>query len=611
MRIRDETIPKADFRVLASLLPYLWPKNEIGIKVRVVLAISFLIISKIVIVFVPLFYKEAVDSIANDTEKLISIPFFMIIAYGVSRIIASTFNELKEATFAKVGQRALRMTAIKMFIHLHSLSLKFHLDRKTGGLSRAIERGVKAISTILNFSVFNILPTIVEILFVCITLWILYDYRFMVITFTTLLIYVGYTIAITQWRTHFVRTMNKMDTEANSKAIDSLLNYETVKYFGNEIHETARYNKWLLQYEVAAIKGNQSLSVLNIGQGIIISLGLMGILWMAAQGIVHKTMTIGDFVLVNSYMIQLYGPLSILGFAYREIKLALVDMEQMFKLLEVKPEIKDKPDALPIKAQKGELVFEHVHFSYNPDREILNDISFKLAAGHTLAIVGESGAGKSTISRLIYRFYDVTGGRILIDGQDIRDASVDSVRALIGIVPQDTVLFNDTIYYNISYGRPNALQEEVIEAAKMAKIYDFIMMLPQGFDTMVGERGLKLSGGEKQRVAIARTLLKKPLIFLFDEATSSLDTHTEKAIQQSLMEVSHDHTTLIIAHRLSTIVDADKIIVLDKGQIVESGTHSSLLKKKGLYAAMWEKQSQLPSSSQVLIPVDVDTEQQA
>jgi ATP-binding cassette, subfamily B, heavy metal transporter len=586
----DESGPKSDIRVLASLMPYLWPKGDFNLRFRVVLACSFLILSKLITVCVPLFYKHAVDSLTTQTEQLLAVPFFMIIAYGVSRIIAQVFNELKEAAFAKVGQRALRRAAIQLFRHLHDLSLKFHLDRKTGGISRSIERGVKAIDTVLSFSTFNILPTIFEILFVCITLWILYDPKFMVLTFTTLVLYVAYTILTTQWRTKFVRTMNSMDSEANSKAIDSLLNYETVKYFGNERHEADRYDNWLQKYEIAAIRGKVSLSVLNIGQGIIIGLGLMSILWFAAQGVVHKTMTVGDFVLVNSYMIQLYIPLNILGYAFREIKFALVDMENMFDLLDVKPEVIDKSSAPVIKAAKGEIVFDHVSFSYHPDREILKDISFTLPAGRTLAIVGESGAGKSTLSRLLYRFYDVTSGHILIDGQDIQQVSVDSLRSLIGIVPQDTVLFNDTIYYNIAYGRPTALKEEVIEAAKMAKIYDFIMMLPQGFETMVGERGLKLSGGEKQRVAIARTLLKNPLIFLFDEATSALDTHTEKAIQQSLIEVSQEHTTLIIAHRLSTVVDADKIIVLDKGRIVETGTHASLLEDKGLYAAMWIKQ---------------------
>lgn len=608
MKIQDNNNSKADVRILASLMPYLWPKDDFNLRMRVVLAMGFLIVSKIVMVMVPLFYKYAVDSFSGDTEKLLSIPFFMIIAYGVARIIAQAFNELKEAIFAKVAQRALRNAAIKLFKHLHALSLKFHLDRKTGGLSRVIERGVKSIETTLSFSTFNILPTLFEIIFVCATLWILYDYRFMAITFTTLVIYIAYTITITQWRTHFIRSMNTMDTEANGKAIDSLLNYETVKYFGNEKHETDRYDNWFAKYEAAAITGKVSLSVLNIGQGIIISSGLVGILWMAAQGVIHKTMTIGDFVLVNSYMIQLYIPLNILGFAYREIKMALVDMEHMFGLLEIKPEVQDVPNAMPIAATKGDIVFENVSFSYNPDRPILHDVSFKLEAGHTLAIVGESGAGKSTLSRLLFRFYDVTKGRILIDGQDIAQVSLSSLRSLIGVVPQDTVLFNDTIYYNIAYGRPSAGKDEVIEAAKMAKIYDFIMQLPQGFDTMVGERGLKLSGGEKQRVAIARTLLKKPLIFLFDEATSALDTHTEKAIQQSLDEVSRESTTLIIAHRLSTVVHADKIIVMDKGHIVEKGTHAKLLKQNGLYAAMWQKQQASASSPQVLIPVDVNAE---
>lgn len=591
---KSTTSAKADLHVLASLLPYLWPKDNPALRFRVKLAFSFLIVSKIIMVCVPIFYKEAVDSLSTHTEQLLSIPFFMIIAYGVSRVIAQVFNELKEATFASVGQRALRRASIELFEHLHSLSLQFHLDRKTGGISRAMQRGAKSIDTILNFSTFNILPTFFEIIFVCATLWWMYDYRFMLITIITLTTYVSYTFFTTQWRSKFVRDMNTLDTEANGKAIDSLLNYETVKYFGNERHEVDRYDQWFEKYEAAAIRGKESLSVLNIGQGVIIGAGLISILWLAANGIIHQNLTVGDFVLVNSYLIQLYIPLNILGFAVREIKFALVDMEQMFDLLRTKTDINDEPNAKPINADHGAITFDHVSFAYDPERGILKDISFELPAGKTLAIVGESGAGKSTLSRLLYRFYDLSEGRILIDGQDIREVTMDSLRALIGIVPQDTVLFNDSIYYNIAYGRPSATKDEVIEAAKIAKIHDFIMSLPQGYDTIVGERGLKLSGGEKQRVAIARTVLKNPLIFLFDEATSALDSHTEKAIQSSLLEVSREHTTLIIAHRLSTVVSADKIIVLDKGQIAETGTHASLIKKKGLYAAMWEKQLHEP-----------------
>lgn len=598
--MKDQGLPTTttpDLKVLATLMPYLWPKDNIALRWRVVAACSFLIIAKIISVFIPLFYKFAVDQLTNQTVMILSVPVFMILAYGVSRVLSQTFNELKDAIFAKVGERAVRTAALKIFKHLHSLSLKFHLDRKTGGLSRAIERGVKSIETTLNFSTFNIIPTMFEIAFVCITLWILYEAKYMLMTLSTLIIYITYTIIITQWRTQFVRIMNQMDSEANTKAIDSLLNYETVKYFGNEDHEARRYDEWFAKYEAAAVKGKVTLSVLNVGQGFIIAIGLIALLWFAAIDVVEQTMTVGDFVLVNSYLIQLYIPLNILGFAYREIKLALVDMEQMFNLLDVPQDVQDKPESRTIIAEHGEVTFKDVHFSYYPEREILKGVSFIVPAGKTVAIVGESGAGKSTISRLLFRFYDATKGEIRIDGTNIQDVTQESLRALIGIVPQDTVLFNDSIFYNIAYARPDASAEEVLQAAKMAKIHDLIQTLPKGYDTVVGERGLKLSGGEKQRVAIARTFLKRPLIFLFDEATSALDTHTEKAIQNSLKEVSKDHTTLIIAHRLSTVVDADEIIVLDKGKIVERGSHKQLLFKEGIYAAMWHRQHTSPSSA--------------
>ncbi len=581
-----------EIRSIRSLLPYLWPKDAPTLRFRVVATFALLVVAKIISVLVPIFYKQAVDALSLEELSLITVPVLLLFAYGASRIFSQGFNELKEAAFAKVGQHAVRAAAFETFHHLHRLSLRFHLDRKTGGLSRAIERGVKAIEIVLRFSMFNIFPTFFEIVFVGLILLYLYEAKFALLTLLTLGLYIWYTIAITQWRTKFVRMMNKVDGEANTKAIDSLLNYETVKYFSNEIHEEYRFDKSLAEYEVVAVKNKVSLSVLNVGQGIIIAVGLTAIMLMAAYGVTDGSMTIGDFVLVNSYLIQLYLPLNILGFAYREIKLALVDMEHMFALLYVQPEIQDIPNAKALKVDKGVIVFDNVSFNYTPERKILHNVSFKVPAGKTVAIVGASGAGKSTISRLLFRFYDVTSGTIAIDGQDIHNVTQKSLRQSIGIVPQDTVLFNDSIYYNIAYGRTDASRQEIEAAAKLAEIHDFINILPDGYASIVGERGLKLSGGEKQRVAIARTILKHPNIFLFDEATSALDTHTEKAIQASLRKVSANRTTLVIAHRLSTIIDADQIIVLDKGQIVESGKHQQLLDKNGQYARMWKHQQE-------------------
>ncbi|GAO98933.1 putative multidrug export ATP-binding/permease protein [Caedimonas varicaedens] len=541
---------------------------------------------------VPLLYKKSVDSLDLELKSsgLLFLPLALILAYGAARIGAQLFGEIKDALFAKVEQRAIRKVALSAFRHLHRLGLRFHLDRKTGALSHIIERGTNGIETLLRFMIINILPTLLEIVLVSLVLWVMYDSRLAIITVITLLAYISFTLLMTEWRTNFVRQMNVNSSQANTKALDSLLNYETVKYFGNEEHEERRYDQSLEQYETAAVKTKMSLSYLNIGQGIIVSLGLIGVMMIAALGVMNKTLTLGDFVLVNTYLIQLYLPLNVLGFAYREIKMALVNMEQMFSLLYEPQEIQDKPQASQLQVTRGEVIFDHVMFGYDANRKILDNVSFTITAGHTVAVVGPSGAGKSTLSRLLFRFYDVREGRIVIDGQDIRDVTQQSLRAAIGMVPQDTVLFNDTIYYNIAYGHPAAIEKEVIQAAKLARIHDFVMSLPEGYKTMVGERGLKLSGGEKQRVAIARTLLKNPKLFIFDEATSALDTTTEKAIQKSLREVSENRSTLMIAHRLSTIIEADEILVLDQGKIRERGTHQQLLLLKGVYAQMWHQQ---------------------
>ncbi len=551
-----------------------------------------LIGAKVTNVYVPVIYRDAVDVLGGVSGELVALPLGLMLGYGGARILAVTFEQLREALFARVTYRAMRRAAVNVFHHLHSLSLRFHLERRTGGLSRVIERGVKGIEFVLGFTIFNILPTILEILMVCGILWNFFDFWFAAVTFVTIGFYIAYTLIVTEWRIKFRRTMNERDTDANSKAIDSLLNYETVKYFGNEMHEERRFDRSLQGYENAAVASTVSLSAVNVGQGGIIAIGLVALMVMAGNGVVAGEMTIGDFVLVNTYLIQLYLPLNFLGFVYRTIRQSLTDMEDMFSLLVVPEEIADKPDAKPLAAGDGEVVFDNVDFAYDERRAILKGVSFTVPPGKTVAIVGPSGAGKSTISRLLFRFYDVTGGSVRIDGQDIRDVEQLSLREAIGIVPQDTVLFNDTIYYNIAYGRTDATKQEVEEAARMARIHDFVSDLPDGYEAMVGERGLKLSGGEKQRVAIARTILKQPSILLFDEATSALDTHTEREIQESLREVSRDRTTLIIAHRLSTVVHADDIVVLDQGRIVERGTHSGLLEAEGRYAKMWRQQQQ-------------------
>jgi ATP-binding cassette, subfamily B, heavy metal transporter len=577
---------------IRSLLPYLWPRNEMELRVRVVAAIVCLFIAKIANVYVPVLYKHAIDALGTTAGTAAMLPIGMILAYGLARVLSLAFGELRDAIFSKVAQRSIRAVALNVFRHLHALSLRFHLERQTGGLSRSVERGTKAIQTLLSFMLFNILPTLLEILLVCAILWGMFNIWFALATFTTVVLYIAYTLVITEWRTKFRREMNEMDNQANTKAIDSLLNYETVKYFGNEEHEARRYDNALSFYEKAAVRSQTSLSLLNIGQAAIISIGLTVVMYMAARGIMAGTMTIGDFVLVNTYLLQLYQPLNFFGFVYREIKQGLADMEKMFELLEIDREIADAPGARALEVAGATVAFEGVEFGYDPRRPILKGVSFTVPAGRTVAIVGPSGAGKSTISRLLFRFYDPNAGGILIDGQDISTITQASLRAAIGIVPQDTVLFNDTIFYNIAYGRPGASVEEVERAARLAHIHDFVLRLPDGYKTMVGERGLKLSGGEKQRVAIARTILKQPDILLFDEATSALDTHTEREIQANLREVSRGRTTLVIAHRLSTVIDADEIIVLDDGRIVERGRHGELLARRGAYAAMWTRQQE-------------------
>jgi ATP-binding cassette subfamily B protein len=578
---------------LRDLLPHLWPRDAPWIRVRVVVSLLFLVAGKLANLVVPVFYKRAVDALSGTGDAApVLVPLGLILAYGGARVASLLFGELRDAVFAHVTQRAVRAVGLRVFRHLHRLSLRFHLERQTGGLSRAIERGVKGIENLLGLALFDLLPTLFETVAVTAVLWGLFDWRFAAVTFATVTLYVGYTLGVTNWRTRYRQQMNEVDSEANTKAVDSLLNYETVKYFGNEDHEARRFDDALRRYESAAVKSQVSLSILNIGQAAIISIGLAVVMAMAGYGIVDHRMTLGDFVLVNTYLLQLYLPLNYFGYVYREIKQSLIDMERMFLLLGIDQEVQDRPGAPALSATGGRLEFQDVAFGYDPRRPILHGISFTVPAGHTVAVVGPSGAGKSTIGRLLFRFYDVDAGRILIDGQDIRSVSQQSLRAAIGIVPQDTVLFNDTIFYNIAYGRPAAPVDSVENAARLAHIHEFIQRLPDGYLTPVGERGLKLSGGEKQRVAIARTILKGPRILLFDEATSALDTNTEREIQQNLREVRSGRTTLVIAHRLSTVVDADEILVLDAGQIIERGRHADLLAADGRYAQMWRQQLQ-------------------
>ena len=577
---------RGDWSTLKSLLPYLW-----DFRGRVALALGCLFIAKMANVGVPLVLKEIVDSL-DKTKALLIMPVFLLVGYGLLRLSSTLFAELRDLLFAKVAQRSIRNVALKTFRHLHALSLRFHLERQTGGVSRDIERGSRGIDNLLRFAIFSIIPTLFEMALVGAILIKKYNVWFAVITLGALVVYITLTITITEWRTHFRRTMNELDSKANTRAIDSLLNYETVKYFNNEDFETRRYDESMQRWERASVKSQTSLAFLNAMQALIIASAVTSLMVLAADGVVKGTMSVGDLVLVNVLLIQLYIPLNFLGVIYREIKQSLADMEKMFRLLSENREVDDAPGARHLFLGGAAIRFEHVDFSYDPKRQILFDVNFDVPAGHKIAVVGTSGAGKSTLARLLFRFYDVSGGRILIDGQDIREVTQSSLRSAIGIVPQDTVLFNDTIWYNIAYGRPEATDEEVIRAAKSAHIYDFVQSLPDKFESRVGERGLKLSGGEKQRVAIARTLLKNPAILIFDEATSALDSRTEKIIQAELRQIAENRTTLVIAHRLSTVIDADQILVMEYGRIVERGTHRELLERGEVYAHMWALQQQ-------------------
>ncbi|MBE9606633.1 ABC transporter ATP-binding protein/permease [Acetobacteraceae bacterium H6797] len=592
--------PRGEGRALLSLLPYLWPPGQPDMRRRVVISLVLMLLAKAANVLVPIAYARAVDALApkDGAAALVAVPIAMVIAYGLLRMLSSGFQELRDAVFTKVQARAARTIALQVFAHLHALSLRYHLDRQTGGLSRVIERGTRGINFVLDFLLFSIVPTLLEILLVAGILWKLFSFSFAAVTLATIGVYIAFTLIFTDWRLRFRRAMNETDQEANTKAIDSLLNYETVKYFNNEAHERRRYDSSLSRYEAAYTRSERTLNALNAGQAAIIAVGLTAVMVMAGQGVVAGHLTVGDFVLVNTYLIQLYLPLNFLGFVYRELKQGMTDMEAMFTLLGEEREVSDSKDAKALAATAGEVRFEDVHFGYRPDREILKGVSFTIPAGKTLAIVGPTGAGKSTISRLLFRFYDATSGRILVDGQDIRAVTQDSLRKAIGVVPQDTVLFNDTIRYNIAYGRPDADDVAVEQAARFAQVHDFVMRMPDGYRTLVGERGLKLSGGEKQRVAIARTILKDPRILILDEATSALDTRTEQEIQSALRTVSAGHTTLVIAHRLSTVVEADEIIVLQEGRIAERGSHRALMERHGLYAEMWERQAQAVAAAE-------------
>ncbi|MGR3376944.1 ABCB family ABC transporter ATP-binding protein/permease [Salipiger abyssi] len=581
---------RSGWRTIRRVGPYLWPEGQTWVKRRVVIALGFLLLAKLIAVGTPILYKRAVDSLSGEVPDLMLGAVGLTVAYGLARLMNVGFQQLRDAVFARVGQRALRRLALETFTHIHRLSLRYHLTRKTGGLSRIIERGVKGVEFLLRFLLFSVGPLIIELLLVAGVLFVLFDVWYLAVVAVTIALYVWFTFKVTEWRVRLRRTMNEQDTDANQKAIDSLLNFETVKYFGAETREAARYDAAMRGYEAAAVKTSTSLAMLNFGQSLLITSGLVIVMVMAALGVQAGDLTVGDFVMVNAYMIQITMPLNFLGTVYREIRQSLVDMGQMFELLDQKQDVTDTPGAPSIQVTGGVVEFDHVAFGYDEERPILKGVSLRVGAGQNVALVGPSGSGKSTIGRLLFRFYDVQDGAIRIDGQDLREVTQQSLHAAIGVVPQDTVLFNDTIRYNIAYGRDGASEAEIVAAAQAAQIHDFIESLPEGYDTQVGERGLKLSGGEKQRVGIARTLLKNPPILLLDEATSALDTETEAEIQTALKRAGEGRTVITIAHRLSTIADADRIVVLEKGEVVEQGTHEALLARGGRYAQLWARQ---------------------
>ncbi|MFD1157978.1 ABCB family ABC transporter ATP-binding protein/permease [Roseovarius aestuarii] len=593
--------PTNGWRTIRRVAPYLWPAGQPWVKRRVILALVTLFLSKLIAVGTPLFYKAAVDALAGEGQSAAWMLGFgaigLTVAYGFARLMVVGFQQLRDAIFARVGQRALRSLALKTFRHIHAMSLRYHISRKTGGLSRIIERGVKGVEFLLRFLLFSIGPLILELLMIGVVLWTLFDFRYVAVVVAVIGAYTIYTFKVTEWRVKLRKRMNDQDTDANQKAIDSLLNFETVKYFGAEGREAERYDAAMEGYEQAALHSSYSLALLNFGQSFLITGGLVIVMVMAALGVQSGTLTVGDFVMVNAYMIQITMPLNFLGTVYREIRQSLVDMGEMFDLLEQAPDVTDKPDARPLKVNGGHVALDDVRFGYEDARPILKGVSLAVQPGQTVAVVGSSGSGKSTIGRLLFRFYDVQGGAFTIDGQDLRDVTQESLHDAIGVVPQDTVLFNDTIGYNIGYGRDGATQAEIEEAAKDAQIHDFVAGLPDGYDTLVGERGLKLSGGEKQRVGIARTLLKNPPILLLDEATSALDSETEQGIQEALARAGQGRTVITIAHRLSTVADADRIVVLEDGQIAEEGTHADLLARQGRYASLWERQASERSPS--------------